>query len=216
MYYSAPYIPDILLKLDPISRHLLEQLEECIQTSHGFEHTSAKSQAEKGLVSKNLFNYLIRPGDVLVNSVGPLTQAYLALDWAKEVPQPEEGRPEDYNQWDEFTRVKGRKRGTNANDTRNLVHYQWTVPVWSWRFDGHFNKIHQDLVLDMKASYAAEILPITELSMFPLRYASPNLHETLERRGKAFWQLRYRKFVSYQQNEEDGELSNARYFQRFI
>ena len=38
----------------------------------------------------------------------------------------------------------------------------------------------------MKASYITEILLIIELSIFPLRYTSLDLHEILEKKGKAF------------------------------
>jgi hypothetical protein len=208
MYYSAPYMPDVVPKLDRTSRHLVDQLDECIQISHGFEHTPARSLSKKGQVSKNLFKYLIRPGDVLVKIAGPQTRAYLALDWVKEIADPDEGRSEDYDEWGEYTRKRVPNRGTKNHDART---YSWKVPVWSWAFDGRFNKNREDLVLDMKASYATEIVPIEQLNIIPLRFASPDLEETLERRGKTFWQLRHRRFVSYHQNE-DGDLGGVRCF----
>lgn len=208
MYYSAPYMPEILPIVDGVSRYLLEQLDECIQKSHGIEHISANSRFAKGLVTKILFKYLVRPGDVLVHRAGPQTKAYLAEDWAKEVIEDQESVSEDFDDWHEYTRNRAPKRGVNAYDIRT---YRWKVPVWSWEFDGHFHKNRENLVLEMKAGDAMETVPIEQLIIIPLRFASPGLRESLEKRGRTFWHLRHRKFVTYQQSEDDA-LNNVNFF----
>jgi len=204
MFYSEPFMAEILPNLDGVSRRLLEQLRECIDASHGFDYSAAKSLAEKGFVSKNLFKYLIRPGDILVKPAGQRTKAYLAFEWAKDERRPDEGEPEDYNELGEYVRVR-RKRAGHSDGTRT---YRWKVPVWSWDFNGVFSRRYEELTLELKADNAAETVPINQLNIIPLRFAPSSLRETLEKRGKMFWQLRFRKFVSYHQNEDE-ELYNV-------
>jgi hypothetical protein len=184
MFYSEPFMDDILPKLDGVGRRLLEQLRECVEASHGFDYSAANSLAEKGLVSKDLFKYLIRPGDILVKRAGPMTTAHLALDWVKEIPIAEEGASEDYNdQHEHVGRAKRGKRGAHSDDART---YTWKVPVWSWYYDGQFHKQHRSLTLELKATYTTETVPINQLKIIPLRFASLSLRETLEKRGKTF------------------------------
>lgn len=78
-------MPEIMPKLSETSRHLVEQLQQCIEESHGHEYDLPNSLAERGLVSQNLFKYLIRPGDVLVETTERKTLAYVTTDWVRKV-----------------------------------------------------------------------------------------------------------------------------------
>ncbi|CAG8954560.1 hypothetical protein HYFRA_00004477 [Hymenoscyphus fraxineus] len=205
MYYCAPYIPEILPELDPVSRRLMKQLQQHIEESHGFEYDSAKSLAEKGFVSQTLFKYLIRPGDVLVRCMGAMTQAYLATDWAAESREQQEEFQESHER-DHFTRKKGGKYTERA---RGKVNRSWIVPVWCWKFDGNFSMSREHLFLNMTAESADEILHIDQLDVIPIRYASAGFYETLQKRGRTFWSLRYQKFVNYN-NSKDGEIDPVR------
>jgi hypothetical protein len=210
MFHSEPYLQEILPDLDPISCRLLIQLEKCIRKSHGFEHDSAKSLAKKGRVSNDLFGYLIRPGDVLVKRAGPRTEAYIAMDWAQESRDAEQVRKDDFR-YDEWNARKGAStKGWDARKQEEIqTWYGWTVPVWSWVFDGNFEMRRRDLELGVEASYSGEIIPIDQLPIIPLQYAKPDVRDQLEKRGRMFWTLRYKRFVSYRQTT-DGELNNVR------
>ncbi|KAL1799705.1 hypothetical protein ACET3X_000047 [Alternaria dauci] len=83
MYYSAPFIPEVLSELNITSQNLVKQLHAVIDKSYGYEYDSAKFQAEKGMVARKHLKYLIRPGDVLVrNGVGgDLPQACISTGW---------------------------------------------------------------------------------------------------------------------------------------
>ncbi|KAI0490225.1 AAA family ATPase [Xylaria cf. heliscus] len=208
MFHSAPYLPEILPELGAVSRYLLIQLDKCIKESHGPEHESAQALAKKGLVSNNSFGYLIRPGDVLVDRAGPRTRAYIALEWAQEGKASQGERKADfrYNKWN--TQKKAPRKGQDADKQEGfLIWHMWTVEVWSWAFNGEFGFHRQRLDVGVKAGYSAEIVPIDQLEIIPLRYATSNIRDQLERRGRMFWTLRYRRYINYQQNR-DGEWSN--------
>jgi hypothetical protein len=49
---------------------------------------------------------------------------------------------------------------------------------------------------------------IRSLNNYPLQYATAEIRSLLEKRGKTFWSLRNRRFVSYMSSEED-ELYNV-------
>ncbi|KAL9619295.1 MAG: hypothetical protein Q9160_006060 [Pyrenula sp. 1 TL-2023] len=54
----------------------------------------------------------------------------------------------------------------------------------------------------MKVDYDEEMVPIRQLSIYPLRFADSSYERRLEDRGRTFWSLRLRKFVSYPENAE--------------
>ncbi|ERF73697.1 hypothetical protein EPUS_00951 [Endocarpon pusillum Z07020] len=209
MYYSLPFMPDILPKLDPLSRNLLQELQKTIDESHGWEYASANAKAGKGLVARHLVKYLIKPGDVLVDIQGLETQAYQALEWAEELPPDDDGDREDYEDYDISRRKIPLKRGpkSQSNDVRKKLRYKWRLPVSSWRFDGHFEMHKEVIFINMKVAYEDQEVPINQLSIFPLAFAPKGVRNTLEQRGRMFWKLRHGKFVSYQL-DEDGGLSN--------
>ncbi|KAI9860340.1 MAG: hypothetical protein M1813_006229 [Trichoglossum hirsutum] len=209
MFYCMPFIPDVLPDLDPLSRSLVAQLERTVEASHGYEYESARMQAEKGLVAGHLFKYLIRPGDALVDIQGPLTQAYVALDWAEENPPAEDGNPEDYEEYDYLRRRRTPKRGSKvkASNAQKSLKYSWNVPVSYWKFDGAFEMRQELLRITMKVGYEEEAIQISQLDIVPLEYAPKHLQSILEKRGRIFWQLRHKKFVTYHRYDDD-ELNN--------
>ncbi|KAF2113907.1 hypothetical protein BDV96DRAFT_661132 [Lophiotrema nucula] len=66
---------------------------------------------------------------------------------------------------------------------------------WSWDFDGKFHRIEKDFVVKWQA--VSDIVPISDLQIYPLRFDKTGLQERLRRRGIDFWACRWRKFVSY-------------------
>ncbi|KAH7026713.1 AAA family ATPase [Microdochium trichocladiopsis] len=213
MFHSARYLPDILPDLDPVSQYLITQLANCIEASHGFEHESARAQARSGRVSNNLFGYLIRPGDVLIQKTGPLTQAYVALDWAKETEASRQERLSDfhYDQWDNRRGKPSDNWDPKQGERKRW--FEWSVPVWNWVFDGRFQARHHDLEVGVKATYSGELLPIEELSVIPLKYAPADVKERLEKRGRMFWSLRHRRYISYRQR---GDADITKLADRFM
>jgi hypothetical protein len=209
MYYSAPFIDDIRPELDLTSQNLIGQLQTAIDQSHGYEYKSAKLQAEKGMVARHLLKYLIRPGDVLINNHTTTLQAYIAMGWAD---SPEEIMEDSlYEEWDYVRRKRIPRYGplAKAAGSKKTTTYRWTVPVWYWRFDGVFSKHEIGLKIYMNVGYEEEAVEIKSLNIYPLKYAASETRALLEKRGKSFWAMRHKRFVSYQRSADE-ELHNVR------
>lgn len=71
----------------------------------------------------------------------------------------------------------------------------WSLPCWSWGYDGSFfSRKATNLTLHYQLG---EVTRITDLRVFPLRFASDDLKNELIKRGKHFWGMRYKHYVSY-------------------
>jgi chemotaxis signal transduction protein len=209
MFYSQPFLPDILPELQTLSRTLMEKLSNYIDQSYGLEYEFARSSAAKKCVSSQLLKYLIQPGDILVDPTDPSPQAFIALDWAKEVTHMHEDEDEN----DNYDRSRRKHRSKlDSGNVQKSIRYSWTVSVTFWGFDGAF-KLHKGYqTIHMKVGYKGEIIPISQLNIVPLKYAPQHLEGMLMKRGCTFWKLRFRRFVTYH-GDEYGELNSVRIIQ---
>ncbi|ORX96973.1 hypothetical protein BCR34DRAFT_607469 [Clohesyomyces aquaticus] len=204
MYYSEPFIAEVLPELELISQNLIKQLQTAINKSHGYEYESARNQAKHGLVARHLLKYLIRPGDVLISNSEKNPKAYIAIGW---IEKPEEPLDEDskYEDYDNVRRKRIPKYGplSKLPGSKKRTAWFWSVPVWYWAYDGVFSKEEYPLGIVMDIGYEEETVPITSLNIYPLKYAPKETVELLERRGRNFWSMRYRRFVAYMRSEDD-------------
>lgn len=204
MFYSIPFMQDAISHLDPQSRTLFELLCQSIDRSHGLEYDSARKYESKAMTSSRLVQYLIHPGEILVELAGPNTQAYMALDWA----EPDFTPQTSYEEALAYQRTKGKLKRADQNYAEPLL-FSWKVPVASWSFDGNFERTEETLSLTLKVGYEDETVPIDTLNYVPLEYTPPRTRETLERRGAAFWSLRFGKYVTYRKPSRDN-MDNVR------
>jgi hypothetical protein len=70
-----------------------------------------------------------------------------------------------------------------------------TVSCWAWRFDGRFWK--HDAQFSVNWPGTQDMVAITDLPIYPLRYAPPDTHQLLKSRGHQFWSVRHGKYISY-------------------
>jgi hypothetical protein len=210
MYYSTPFIAGVLPKLSTRSRNLIKQLQAVIAESYGHEYTSVKLQAEKGTIARKYLKYLVRPGDVLVSSAaeGNIPQACIARDWIG-APETTLEEPE-LEDWEHVGKqlVEGHSSLVNSISDRKMTTYVWKVPVWNWSFDGNFGRQETSIDITMSLANEGDSVEIRSLKYYPLQYAAANMRSLLEKRGRTFWSLRNRRFVSYMRSEED-ELYNV-------
>jgi hypothetical protein len=59
------------------------------------------------------------------------------------------------------------------------------LDCWSWGFDGLFRKESKTLSVDWPAS-KSDIIPMSDLAVYPLRFDNTGLEEGLKRRGRSF------------------------------
>jgi len=210
MYYSAPFIDEVLPKLHVSSQNLIRQLQVAVDKSCGCEHKSAKLQVEKGMIARKHLKYLVRPGDVLVSNGidGNIPQAYIATGW---IETPETAIEDLQSGESDFVPKKRapRYRSLAKSASRHtLTTYTWHVPVWYWEFNGTFARKETRIKVEMSLGYDEESIDIRQLNHYPLQYADEGMRALLEKRGETFWSLRNRRFVSYMRSEDD-ELYNV-------
>jgi hypothetical protein len=72
---------------------------------------------------------------------------------------------------------------------------QKAIPLdcWAWRFDGQFWKY--EMSFNVEVSSKISQVAITDLSIYPLKYATDGLRGRLEDRGRTFWSLRNGSYV---------------------
>jgi hypothetical protein len=72
------------------------------------------------------------------------------------------------------------------------------LELWSWEFEGAFYKEETTAQLIWPESASTEKpIAISVLSMFPLRFAPPEMEKKLRARGEMFWQCRKACFIAY-------------------
>jgi hypothetical protein len=143
--------------------------------------------------------YLIQPGEVLVDLAGPMTRAYLALDWAKPDFSSQRDFEEEVLEYQaEHSSIK---KGSRAH-TKQL-RFGWTVPVTYWSFDGNFERTRINLSLTLDVGHESETFLINTLEYVPLGHTPTDVPKTLERRGNTFWSLRFRRYITYRQPSSD-------------
>lgn len=81
-----------------------------------------------------------------------------------------------------------------------------------WSFNGRFYKIQANLHFSHMFSQSQSAISaddgevdITSINIFPLRFAKPELYNSLLARGSRFWSCRKKKIVSYHDPDLDGE-----------
>ncbi len=200
IYHSIPLFDHVVPHLNTLELELLELLNESVLASHGKEHLAAKRRQAKGMVSRRLVQYLVRPGDVLVTTQDSVPRAYVATTWAKE-PRSHKDDVPDLD--------KGRLHKLNAekNQEPRERTYRFEVAAWSWAFDGSFEKKQNKIEIQLKVGDEDDEVRITSLNYFPLRFNEGGLYELLKKRGEMFWKCRTKHFVSY--SDEDSSVLSS-------
>lgn len=95
--------------------------------------------------------------------------------------------------------------------------YSCSIKTWSWAFRGNFVQNPETFKLQLppakSSGHRDGIFKITDLEIYPIKYASALVLETLKRRGQMFWKCRKRRLVSYQEN--DGKIDQAVSYAKF-
>jgi hypothetical protein len=74
-----------------------------------------------------------------------------------------------------------------------------------WEFDGNFQETKRGLHVEYDAA-SRKPFPITDLNIYPLKYADEGIKSMLLARGNMFWACRERKYVYYR-NTDRSETS---------
>ncbi|KAI1737772.1 P-loop containing nucleoside triphosphate hydrolase protein [Xylaria scruposa] len=70
------------------------------------------------------------------------------------------------------------------------------VDSWSWSFNGNFKRTVTTLEISWPKEDGDEI-DITDLNIYPLKFATPEMKYRLKKRGERVWACRHQAYVSY-------------------
>jgi hypothetical protein len=70
-----------------------------------------------------------------------------------------------------------------------------SLECWFWGYDGNFFREHNITVIKWPSK--SNLAAITELLLYPIRFATAGIESKLRERGHTFWGCRQRKYVSY-------------------
>lgn len=127
---------------------------------------------------------------------------HLTLEYIEAEKLFEAGRVQRKH-WDKMFRPK--EVLVTKKDGHPMAYMLWSCPrsnqdmlqldCWSWDFDGSFFKMSTTLTVSWPSK--SDVIPISQLQVFPLRLDKTGSEEVLRRRGKIFWSCRKQRFVDY-------------------
>ncbi|KAF3017117.1 hypothetical protein E8E14_009351 [Neopestalotiopsis sp. 37M] len=164
--------------LRPRHRELIKQLILWLESTFGSFYDHIDAQFRKGFVSSVSFEYLIRPGTVLVYNDGNSSQGYLV----KSHPQ-----------------FSDTLEQPNEEDQQRKITSSWDVSASSLTYNGELTWQDTLIMVRLVAGTEHEDVPITNLSHIPLDQSSAGVIRQLEARGKQkLWRTRRGQLVSYE------------------
>jgi hypothetical protein len=114
-------------------------------------------------------------------------------------------------------KVKDKKKTGSAKASDK----EFEIKIWQWKFDGDFKRVEGNIVLRLSQSSVndptrAKEWNMHDLNVYPLRFASQTLAQTLHRRGIMFWQCRKRCLVSYHESDAQAQDEVGRFLSHGI
>jgi hypothetical protein len=192
----APYLfwygcrsPTALDDLEPRHQELMKLVVDFIEEGYLSDWEKADTMFESGYVSLSTMPYLVKPGEVIVTIEEGQHFGLVANSWAYTRAQ----RPLR-DLWQRY-----------LDKTETAVpKSMWSVNGWAYRFDGELYKKGESCELSLSVRTEDEEVKMSELGFYPLRFASQEVREKLEQRGKTYWTLcRSQKLVSYQEDDDE-------------
>lgn len=192
--FAAPYLfwyhnraPDALEGLGDGHYRYMAKLSQWINDKYGSMYSRVSEQLERGVVSHESVEFLMKPGDVIVVNDGGDLNACVAANWA--------------NSTTPRLVVESQKTMPGTSSRRKggkLFQWKWRLNCWSWKYDGSFYKKFEDVEIELETENIDGEIDIRKLSAYPLKYATSEVTRILEKRGMTFWSCRDKRLVSYE------------------
>ncbi|KFY06830.1 hypothetical protein V492_07707 [Pseudogymnoascus sp. VKM F-4246] len=150
----------------------------------GATWSTVDSLLSKGKISSQYIEYLFVPNTIVLkpnNKTIGLHRAYLANSWLNITRK-------------DWAQTSGRARPNGRIGFVNGI---------SWAFNGTFQKTASELSIDWLPSMT-DPFNISDLMIYPIKFAENGLKNTLRARGEMFWKCRWRNYVSYSEDSTSG------------
>lgn len=197
-YHTREEIKNIRSQLPEATNDQLELFMQYVQDQFGEEYQIVDDMLAQKQISPQYINYLFKPGNILVEQVKDQYQGYVADSWISK------------RTWNPHSEMQKEEPGALLKDPfAKPPNAQFKkVSAWTLKFDGAFHRRSKVLEIEIPKedpSIDREDLmhkprPIDSFNVFPLKYASEEVSNTLHKRGHTFWGCRTRKLVSYQED----------------
>ena len=222
IYHSRKSLEAFQNSLPLPAKTQLSLLLKYVTEEYADEYAGADYLLSQGKISPVHVRYLFKPGDLLVSRVdgqymGYISTSWPRIHWNKKIPRMQAHSSSNGTGLSLY--------GSQDADTRMAVDkvtvHVCRIKAWYWAFDGNFQRIYDNLELELPAiedgenatdvkgknsvaTQGKENKPrlgernISDLNVFPMLFASAELVDKCRQRGKTFWKCRIRNFVSYQ------------------
>ncbi|KAF2868401.1 hypothetical protein BDV95DRAFT_128201 [Massariosphaeria phaeospora] len=226
-YHNRHCWDDMVLELSESEKEQLGYVVDYVLDTYGMDYSTADALLDKGKMSPKFINYLFKPGDILVYRAakdkehrGCVAQSWPDLALDKNYQDAAiEGEHEGEHAFQQlrqhvnhrFPRNFGPRSQITDNRQDNPVPPapQCAVEAWDFSFDGTFVATGHGMTLKLPqvepVNSEQNIFDIVDLNIYPIKYASEELVEKLQRRGEMFWKCRKRCLVAYRENNDGSD-----------
>ena len=222
IYHSRKSLEDFQNSLPLPAKAQLSLLLKYVTEEYADEYAAADSLLSQGKISPVHVRYLFKPGDLLVSRVKGQYMGYVSTSWSMIHWNKQVSRMQAHSSGSGTgLSLYGSRDADRRMAADKVTVHVCRVSAWHWAFDGNFQRIHDNLELELPAiehgenatdvegkntvaTQGKEHKPrlgernISDLNVFPMQFASAELVEKCRRRGRTFWKCRTRNYVSYQ------------------
>lgn len=226
VYNSRKDLDTIKEGLSPEGQKQFSLLLQYITDQYGDRYEAADSLFAENKISSANMPHLFKPGDILVERKQTQYAAFVASSWPMKGSSKYVSRLKGNVRTGDHLPLYGPHAASKRVANENTKVQNWSVSGWFWSFDGNFQrqncKRHFDIEVGEETRHDTVVHEhtttgqdsrtdtsqvkkqyITDLNIFPLAYAEPDLVDRLQNRGSTFWRCRNRLLVSYMEKGTD-------------
>lgn len=197
-YHSRQHFDRIKDQLSAGERNHVNLLIQYLDEEFGQEYENVDFLLERKHISPHYLHYLFKPGEILVEKSNDEYTGYLSKSWISDRTE--------HPMLNHVSHIFGELMGSDIHE-RPAKRGSESIDAWNFGFDGGFFQNNKTLYLQLgeeefqmrsnappKSQSLEDLMksakPITDLNVFPLKYASQDLIDMLRRRGETFWKCR--------------------------
>jgi hypothetical protein len=217
IYHSRDDMKNMRAMLSPKARDQLDLFLQYVDYAFGDEYRLADDLLSKGQILPECVKYLVKPGDILVRKTQDEYTGFITGSWLLERPN-RKAPMSTFNRGPLEVKPAIFDLGHNTGPPQHRTKYSWTFFGETLQFDGTFFWKSERLAIEilrepqvsslqinpsLLTSNLHDVKSITELDVFPLRFAPEAIIKRLERRASTYLKCRTKGLVCYQPDDSD-------------